>query len=519
MTETPGNTSASPSAAPRACPGLDEAQLGLVVGGLQPRVGAQRGLPFVRLGDDPGARERRVAVGRQAGPPAWSKCRWLSATASTVSGSKPASRRAGRMGSPAHAPLGAVVVVHPLADARLHQHPPGGRLDEQAVERLGQGVVGVDLVGRPAAPTSSAARDRRSFPRRIVNVPAWTSATRTPPPRSVRQSTFAVMPSEQGAGLAGCLGPPFCDAPAGVEVAVRGRRGRCRLALVLGAQLLAAVRPFDRAGHGEEADLADLHAEVERDGQVGDVGQLERQGALPARVDIARRGWPSRTPSRRRSSGRGRRPRPRPGPDSPMNRSAPSSTSAGPPCAALRVRVLGVPALQRVHLVPVVAPDVDRALAVAADDRRRRRPEQHPRDRDARRAEADHRDAQVLEPLVDHLQALNSAASTTTAVPCWSSWKTGMSSSSASRSSISKQRGEEMSSRLMPPKPGAIALTVSTISSGSFVSRQIGKRVDAAELLEQHRLALHDRHRGLGADVAEAEHRGAVGDDGHGVRA
>ena len=43
------------------------------------------------------------------------------------------------------------------------------------------------------------------------------------------------------------------------------------------------------------------------------------------------------------------------------------------------------------------------------------------------------------------------------------------------------------------------------------------ERVDAAELLEQHRLALHHGHRGLGADVAEAEHGGAVRDDGDGV--
>ena len=41
--------------------------------------------------------------------------------------------------------------------------------------------------------------------------------------------------------------------------------------------------------------------------------------------------------------------------------------------------------------------------------------------------------------------------------------------------------------------------------------------IDAAELLEQHRLALHHRHRRLGADVAEPEHRGAVADDGDGV--
>ena len=38
--------------------------------------------------------------------------------------------------------------------------------------------------------------------------------------------------------------------------------------------------------------------------------------------------------------------------------------------------------------------------------------------------------------------------------------------------------------------------------------------VDLGELLEQHRLALHHRHRGLGADVAEPEHGAAVGDHG-----
>ena len=41
--------------------------------------------------------------------------------------------------------------------------------------------------------------------------------------------------------------------------------------------------------------------------------------------------------------------------------------------------------------------------------------------------------------------------------------------------------------------------------------------VDAGELFEQHALALHHRHRRLGADVAEAEHGAAVGDDRDGV--
>ena len=50
-----------------------------------------------------------------------------------------------------------------------------------------------------------------------------------------------------------------------------------------------------------------------------------------------------------------------------------------------------------------------------------------------------------------------------------------MSSVARSRLSISKQRGAEMSSRLMPPKPGAIAVTAATISSTSFVARQIGQ--------------------------------------------
>ena len=59
-----------------------------------------------------------------------------------------------------------------------------------------------------------------------------------------------------------------------------------------------------------------------------------------------------------------------------------------------------------------------------------------------------------------------------------------MSSSSRRRSSISKQRGAEMSSRLMPPNAGAIAFTTATISSGSLVSRQIGNASTPANSLK-----------------------------------
>ena len=114
--------------------------------------------------------------------------------------------------------------------------------------------------------------------------------------------------------------------------------------------------------------------------------------------------------------------------------------------------------------------------------------------------------------------ALRRAARVTMAVPCWSSWKTGMSSRSWSLRSISKQRGAEMSSRLTPPKEGASRTTVSTISSTSGAVERDRHRVDAAELLEQDRLALHHRERGLRADVAETEHGRAVGHDSDHVR-
>ena len=65
-------------------------------------------------------------------------------------------------------------------------------------------------------------------------------------------------------------------------------------------------------------------------------------------------------------------------------------------------------------------------------------------------------------------------AVTTMAVPCWSSWNTGISNSALSLSSISKHLGEEISSKLIPPKVGEIYFTVFIISSGSFVSKQIG---------------------------------------------
>ena len=80
--------------------------------------------------------------------------------------------------------------------------------------------------------------------------------------------------------------------------------------------------------------------------------------------------------------------------------------------------------------------------------------------------------------------ALSSAASTTIAVPCWSSWKTGISSSSRSRRSISKQRGAAMSSRFTPPNVGATIFTKWTISSTSWVFTHSGNASTPANSLK-----------------------------------
>ena len=56
-------------------------------------------------------------------------------------------------------------------------------------------------------------------------------------------------------------------------------------------------------------------------------------------------------------------------------------------------------------------------------------------------------------------------------------------------------------------------------SSGSLGPDLEVEHVDVGELLEEVRLALHHRLAGERADVAEAEHRGAVGDDGDEVAA
>ena len=69
----------------------------------------------------------------------------------------------------------------------------------------------------------------------------------------------------------------------------------------------------------------------------------------------------------------------------------------------------------------------------------------------------------------------------------------------------------------MPPNPGRDQLDRAHDLIGVGRVQADREGVHAGELLEQAALALHHRHRRARADVAEAEHGGAVGDDRDGV--
>ena len=65
-------------------------------------------------------------------------------------------------------------------------------------------------------------------------------------------------------------------------------------------------------------------------------------------------------------------------------------------------------------------------------------------------------------------KALRIAAPTIIAVPCWSSWNTGIFMRSRNFRSTSKHSGALISSRFMPPNVGSRLAIISTNLSGSF---------------------------------------------------
>ena len=80
---------------------------------------------------------------------------------------------------------------------------------------------------------------------------------------------------------------------------------------------------------------------------------------------------------------------------------------------------------------------------------------------------------------------LRTAAATMIAVPCWSSWKTGIRIRSRSARSTTKHSGALMSSRLMAPKLGSSAATMSTSLSGSRSSTSMSKASMPANFLNR----------------------------------
>ena len=81
--------------------------------------------------------------------------------------------------------------------------------------------------------------------------------------------------------------------------------------------------------------------------------------------------------------------------------------------------------------------------------------------------------------------ALVAAAPTTIAVPCWSSWKTGMFMRSRQIRSTVKQSGALMSSRLIAPNVGSNAQTMSASFSGSVSESSMSKQSMLANFLNR----------------------------------
>ena len=108
---------------------------------------------------------------------------------------------------------------------------------------------------------------------------------------------------------------------------------------------------------------------------------------------------------------------------------------------------------------------------------------------------------------------LMTAAPATIAVPCWSSWNTGI-----FMRSRSLRLDVEALGRLDVFQVDAAE---GRLQAGDDVDQlvRVGlvdldvEHVDAGEFLEQAGLAFHHRLAGQRADVAQAQHGGAVGDD------
>ena len=186
----------------------------------------------------------------------------------------PRSRASSRVLSSTRSPMPVSTRTRPPASRRAGSSAPGGG----GARRRSRRSTSLSHRTRGTGPNSAPASDR--------NVPAWIRATRVPPPRSAAQST---------ASFRAISAPDLVASRRARSASWPASKSRWNADAVgsdwpwyFEPSSGRAVRPLDRGSNLEEADLADPHAEVEGDRQVRDVRQLERQVALPARVDVAR---------------------------------------------------------------------------------------------------------------------------------------------------------------------------------------------------------------------------------------
>jgi len=199
-----------------------------------------------------------------------------------------------------------------------------------------------------------------------------------------------------------------------------------------------------------------------------------------------------------------------------MKTSAPAIASLNEPvrfsllvCAASQRRSLSSrSSLSEMMPLAIHPDDVADAFASRATlQRSRRRP---------RRTQYD--DSDVLHVLADHAKGVEQCRE-------HDRWpfragrrgKTGMSSRSRRRRSISKQRGAEMSSRLMPPVDRRDALDDPSRSRRRLGRETDRPRVNTGEALEQECLALPSPATPLPVPMLPSRARRSVGHDGDGI--
>src|SRR5207247_6046262 len=132
-------------------PVADEPELRLDVARDEPRVVAEGDLPLGALGDDgrAGERPRPVAAEQPAGMVEVEVAHRDDVDRHGVEAGRPQGWLDPRALVAAHRPG---LVVEPVADPGLDEDATSGRFDQEAIERLEQTVLSVDLVADPAVP-------------------------------------------------------------------------------------------------------------------------------------------------------------------------------------------------------------------------------------------------------------------------------------------------------------------------------------------------------------------------------